>query len=232
MLGRVIRDITRRIDRPNETRGHVHAATLACSPGQGSAPAPAWHRGSTRCDAPEVEYIGKGKAHEPYEFGVKVSVATPLNHCRGRPVSGRIVKALPGNPYDGHTLAAFLPDIESTIGTGLEQIVTDAGYKGQQRTEAPALQGLRSRSEARAHCCRQTRDPQALRPWSPRSVRLKNGHRIGRNHLAGRADDAANVVLAAMGYNFRLSSSRCARSLAAHSARRPRSAERTRAGPS
>jgi transposase, IS5 family len=40
------------------------------------------------------------------------------------------VKALPGNPYDGHTLAAVLPDIESTIGAGLERIVTDAGYKG------------------------------------------------------------------------------------------------------
>src|SRR6516165_4074091 len=26
--------------------------------------------------APEVECIGKGKAHQPYEFGVKVSVAT------------------------------------------------------------------------------------------------------------------------------------------------------------
>ncbi len=26
--------------------------------------------------APEVECIGKGKAHRPYEFGVKVSIAT------------------------------------------------------------------------------------------------------------------------------------------------------------
>lgn len=30
---------------------------------------------------------------------------------------------------------------------------------------------------------------------------LKNGHRMGRNYLAGRA---ANAVLAAVGYNFRL----------------------------
>ena len=28
--------------------------------------------------APEVECIGKGKAHRPYEFGIKVSVATTL----------------------------------------------------------------------------------------------------------------------------------------------------------
>jgi transposase, IS5 family len=33
---------------------------------------------------------------------------------------------------------------------------------------------------------------------------LKNEHRMGRNHLAGRAGDAANAVLAAAGYNFRL----------------------------
>src|SRR4051812_49310817 len=33
---------------------------------------------------------------------------------------------------------------------------------------------------------------------------LKNEHRMGRNHLAGRAGDAANVVLAAVGYNFGL----------------------------
>src|SRR4051794_14414831 len=33
---------------------------------------------------------------------------------------------------------------------------------------------------------------------------LKNEHRMGRNHLAGRAGDATNAVLAAAGYNFRL----------------------------
>ena len=33
--------------------------------------------------APEVECIGKGKPHRPYEFGVKVSVATTLNHSKG-----------------------------------------------------------------------------------------------------------------------------------------------------
>ena len=50
--------------------------------------------------APEVECIGKGKAHRPYEFGVKVSVATTVKHSAG----GQFVThaaALPGNPYDG-----------------------------------------------------------------------------------------------------------------------------------
>jgi transposase, IS5 family len=31
----------------------------------------------------------------------------------------------------------------------------------------------------------------------------KSDHQMGRNHLAGRAGDAINAVLAAVGYNFR-----------------------------
>ena len=49
--------------------------------------------------APEVECIGKGKAQKRYEFGVKVSIATP--HKRNFVIGA---KALPGNPFDGHTL--------------------------------------------------------------------------------------------------------------------------------
>ena len=33
--------------------------------------------------AHEVECIGRGKAHAPYEFGVKVSVATTLKRSKG-----------------------------------------------------------------------------------------------------------------------------------------------------
>src|SRR3546814_20077184 len=33
--------------------------------------------------APEVECIGKGKARAPYEFGCKVSVATPVTQPKG-----------------------------------------------------------------------------------------------------------------------------------------------------
>jgi IS5 family transposase len=33
---------------------------------------------------------------------------------------------------------------------------------------------------------------------------LKEGHRMGRNHLAHSSGDAINAVLAAVGYNFHL----------------------------
>jgi hypothetical protein len=50
-------------------------------------------------DAPEC--ISKGKARNPYEFGVKVSLA--ITHKPGLMVGAR---SFPGNPYDGHALNA------------------------------------------------------------------------------------------------------------------------------
>ena len=53
--------------------------------------------------APEVEYTGKGKVRKPSEFCDKVSLA--VTHKQGLMVgAGRF----PGNPYDGHILAAQL----------------------------------------------------------------------------------------------------------------------------
>jgi len=51
--------------------------------------------------APEVECISKGKARNPYEFGVKVNLA--VTHKQGLMVGAR---SFPGNPYDGHVLSA------------------------------------------------------------------------------------------------------------------------------
>lgn len=74
--------------------------------------------------APQVLRIGQGKAHRPYEFGVNVSVATTINRAKG-PV--RHFKALPGNPYDGHTLATVIPDIEALIGNTIAHILAGKG---------------------------------------------------------------------------------------------------------
>ena len=40
------------------------------------------------------------------------------------------VAALPGNPYDGHTLATVIPQIQALIGNVLDRCITDAGYRG------------------------------------------------------------------------------------------------------
>src|SRR3712207_2643010 len=79
--------------------------------------------------APEVECIGKGKAHARFEFGVKVSLATTNAAAPG----GQFVlgaRALPGNPYDGHTLAAQIAQAERLTGVGIERAYVDRGYRG------------------------------------------------------------------------------------------------------
>jgi len=66
--------------------------------------------------APEVECIGKGKAHRPYEFGVKVSVATTVKHSAG----GQFVThaaALPGNPRMGRNHVAQRTLLEDRVWT-------------------------------------------------------------------------------------------------------------------
>src|SRR5216683_1289839 len=151
--------------------------------------------------APEVECIGKGKAHRPYEFGVKVSVATTLKHCKGGQFVTH-VKALPGNPYDGHTLATVIPDMEVLVGNTIERILTDKGYRGHN---APPDYKFRvfisgQKRGVTPQIKRQLRRRSAVEPVIGH---LKAEHRMGRNYLWHRRGDAANAVLAAVGYNFR-----------------------------
>lgn len=81
-LGRVMRDISRKIAGDAALEGRFSKLLLL---------ARRVHEQQQRqrgpkiysLHAPEVECIGKGRAHRPYEFGVKVSVATTLNHARG-----------------------------------------------------------------------------------------------------------------------------------------------------
>ena len=74
-LGRVIRDIRRKIDGNEELQEAFGAPLSKASQIRGQKQRQrgwklySWH-------APETECIGKGKARAPYEFGVKVSLTT------------------------------------------------------------------------------------------------------------------------------------------------------------
>ncbi|MFZ1106817.1 MAG: IS5 family transposase [Rhodomicrobium sp.] len=151
--------------------------------------------------APEVECIGKGKAHKPYEFGVKVSFATTIAPSKG----GQFIvhaKALPGAPYDGHTLETAIPDIEATTGAALSRIIADAGYKGHKTPPGYTFK-VYTQGQKRGVTDAIKRLFRRRAAIEPVIGHTKSEHRMERNYLAHRAGDAANAILAAAGYNFR-----------------------------
>jgi IS5 family transposase len=81
-------------------------------------------------DALELECIGKGNAHNPCEFDVKVSVSTAIQRRRGSQFVAHVA-APPDQPDDGHTLAKVVPDITHQIGVNLQPIIAQVGYHGQ-----------------------------------------------------------------------------------------------------
>jgi transposase, IS5 family len=200
-LGRVIRDVTRKIEGDGWLEhvifGHFLSRARRVRDQMQRQRGPKVYS----LHAPEVECIGKGKAHRPYEFGVKVSVATTLAHARGGQFVTH-VKALPGNPYDGHTLAAVIPDMEALIGNTIERILVDKGYRGHNAPPDYKFRVFTS-GQKRHMTPKIKRELRRRSAVEPVIGHLKAEHRMGRNYLWHRHGDASNAILAAVGYNFR-----------------------------
>jgi IS5 family transposase len=198
-LGRVIRDIRRKI-AGNERLEKRFADLLALAVRvrfqdhrQRGPKVYALH-------APEVECIGKGKARAPYEFGCKVSVATPAT----KPKGGQFVlhtKALHGNPFDGHTLGPVITELEQQTGVEPRRIHVDKGYRGHNHPEKFRVWISGQVRRVTKPIRREMRRRAAVEPVIGHT---KAEHRMGRNYLKGRAGDRINAVLAAAGYNFSL----------------------------
>ena len=148
--------------------------------------------------APEVECIAKGKAHKRYEFGCKVSVATT---SRDNWVVG--IQAHHGNPYDGHTLAGVLEQVERVTNCRVKEAFCDRGYRGHnykgEATIHIAGKGKRGSPVTRS-----------LRKWlrrrnaiEPKIGHLKTDNRMDRNYLKGAKGDRINALLAGCGANLR-----------------------------
>jgi IS5 family transposase len=136
----------------------------------------------------------KGKAHAPYEFGVKVTFqATDALH----------VTALPRNPYDGHTLEKMIPAMEDTIGAEIERLLAEAGYRGHNAPQSHKFRVFTAGQKRRTTPVikREMRRRSAIEPVIGH---IKSEHPIGRNYLAHSQGDATNAILAAAGYNFSL----------------------------
>jgi len=152
-----------------------------------------WH-------APETECIGKGKAAKPYEFGVKVSLTTTNKRAKG----GQFIlhaKALPGNPYDGHTLRQVIEETQALTGREIERVYVDKGYRGH---DAPMpLRVFRSGQKrgVQGQIKKELRRRSAIEPVIGHCK--TDGH-LGCNYLKDRHGDTINAVMSAVGYNFRL----------------------------
>jgi len=150
--------------------------------------------------APEVECIGKGKARTPWEFGVKVSLVTTNKRCKG----GQFVlhaKALPGAPYDGHTLKDVLAGTIALTGRDIERAYVDKGYRGHDAQNPMRVFISGQRRGVHGQIKRELRRRSAIEPVIGH---LKSGGSLGRNFLKGRHGDRANPILAATGHNLRL----------------------------
>ena len=147
--------------------------------------------------APEVECIGKGKAHKKYEFGCKVSVATT---SRDNWIVG--VEALHNNPFDGHTLKGALEQVERLVGWTAQNAYCDKGYKGNPKRLGETNIHL-------ANWRKSSMKPSEWRWFKRRSAiepvigHMKDDNRMDRNYLKGADGDKMNAILAACGFNLR-----------------------------
>lgn len=192
-LGRVLRDIERKLPQPDRTEDWQRALQLA------------WHlfrQQRTDSDklysvhAPETECIAKGKLRKPYEFGHKVGIVTTAGH---QFVLGALM--LPHKPYDGHTLASCIEQAERIMGQQIGgEIYVDRGYRGHNY-QGPA-QVLIAKPKRK-------QEPDRQRWYRKRNgieatiSHMKNDGWLGRNYLKGYLGSRINALLAACGQNLR-----------------------------
>jgi len=188
-LGRVIRDIERNYQKPDEPLRNLLEIGRKI-----------FHQQRTdknktySVHAPEVECISKGKAHKRYEFGCKVSVAAT---SRGGWFVG--AQAVHGNPYDGHTLSDALSQVER-MGIRPEQAFVDMGYRGHNYAGPVEVHvDKRHRGRTAKSLWRWMKRRAAIEPGIGH---LKREHRMDRNRLKGKEGDCINAILSAAGMNF------------------------------
>jgi len=189
-LGRVIRDIERKVLEPTKELEELLEISRRIY-------------GQKRRDknkvysvhAPEVSCISKGKAHKKYEFGCKVSLAVT---SKGGWIIG--AKAFHGNPYDGHTLQGAMDQVEKLSPKSVEHVFVDKGYRGHN---------YEGEAEVHVDKTRRGRTPRNLWKWMKRRAaieptigHLKEEHLLRKNRLKGEIGDKINVILSGAGMNF------------------------------
>jgi IS5 family transposase len=193
-VGRVYRDIGRQMDQIAESRQDA-AKDLMHRVNRILTQATKDKNKLYALHAPEVECISKGKARNPYEFGVKVTVATTLKE-------GFVVgmRSMPGNPYDGHTLEEAIEQVSILAEQTPQIVIVDRGYKGAE------LEGIRILRSGQKRGISRTLHAMIKRRSAiePTIGHMKTDGRLARNPLKGALGDALHAVLCGAGHNIRL----------------------------
>ena len=203
IVGRLQREIERKASAigaaVREAMGDTlnKAARIAAQSAQrktidGQAKLYAWH-------APEVDCISKGKARTPYEFGVKVGIASTF---KGNLIVG--ARAFHGNPYDGHTLNEQLAQATILMQDSAAKPATafvDLGYRGVD-ADNPDVH-IVHRGKTKRISLQERKQLRRRQAIEPIIGHLKSDHRMGRCHLKGEKGDRLHAVLCAAGYNIK-----------------------------
>ena len=195
VVGRVWRDIERQMVNVTDTRLQERASGILARVKRLLEQKRSDKNKLYSLHAPEVECIGKGKARQPYEFGVKVSVA--VTHKEGLVVG---MKSLPGNPYDGHSLAGALQQVGVLTGTMPKAIFVDKGYRGVEIEGADIWRSGQKRGVTAS--IRKAIHRRSM--VEPMIGHMKTEGRLARNWLQGAEGDAIHAVLCGAGHNLRM----------------------------
>jgi len=131
----------------------------------------------------------------PYEFGVKVSVT--VTHKEGLVVG---MKSLPGNPYDGHSLAGALKQVGELTGKLPKAVFVDKGYRGVEIADTQIWRSGQKRGVTAS--IRKAIHRRSM--VEPMIGHMKSEGRLGRNWLQGADGDAIHAVLCGAGHNLRM----------------------------
>ena len=107
---------------------------------------------------------------------------------------------LPGNPYDGHTLATVLEATRQLTGREIERAYVDKGYRGHSAKNPHRVFISGQKRGVFGKIKRELKRRSAIEPVIGH---MKSEGHLGRCYLKGRVGDAANAILSAVGYNLR-----------------------------
>lgn len=205
VLGRLIRDVQRQMTRMTDA-SRAAAARAALTPWLDRAErirqqGPKDKDKLYALHAPEVECIGKGKARQPYEFGVKVGLAITASPVAGGAMAGLIVgaRSFPGRPYDGDTLKEQLEQVECLTRIKPQTAIVDLGFRGREIEGTTVLHRGKAKSLTQSQW-RWVKRRQAIEPVIGH---VKDDCGMRRCALKGQEGDAHHAILCAAGYNLR-----------------------------